>query len=117
MAANNSASSKKRKIDETSQIWSDEDVELLLESIKEYKSRKNYEEGLDWESVKEKYEYVTEIFLAYRVREMNIANAEFARNKLATKVKQLRQNYRKAIDSGRKSGGGRIVATFFLPMW
>ena len=44
---------------------------------------------------------------------MDIANAEFTRNKLATKVKQLRQNYRKAIDSGRKSGGGRIVATFF----
>ena len=55
MAANNSASSKKRNIDETSLIWSDVDVELLLESIKEYKSKKNYE-GLDWESVKEKYE-------------------------------------------------------------
>ena len=40
MAANNSASSKKRKIDETSLIWSDEDVELLLELIKEYKSKK-----------------------------------------------------------------------------
>ena len=28
-------------------------------------------------------------------------------------MKSIRKNYRKALDSGRKSGGGRIVATFF----
>ena len=89
MAANNSASSKKRKIDETSLIWSDEDVKLLLESIKEYKSKKNYEGGLDWESVKEKYEYVTEIFLVNRVGEMDIANAEFTRNNFARTIEKL----------------------------
>ena len=89
MAANNSASSKKRKIDETSLIWSDEDIGLLLESIKEYKLKKNYEEGRDWESVKEKYEYVTEIFFANRVGEMDIANVEFTRNKGKTTSPEL----------------------------
>ena len=78
MAANNySASSKKRKIDETSLIWWNRCVQT--------------KESLDWESVKEKYEHVTKIFLANRVGEMEKANTEFTRNKLATKIKQLRQ--------------------------
>ena len=37
----------------------------------------------------------------------------FTREKIATKIKQIRAKYRKALDAGQKSGGGRIVATFY----
>ena len=35
------------------------------------------------------------------------------REKIAAKIKQMRVSYRKALDSCKQSGGGRVVATFF----
>ena len=32
---------------------------------------------------------------------------------LETRIKAVRGNYRKAVDTGRQSGGGRVVATFY----
>ena len=32
---------------------------------------------------------------------------------MASKIKDIRKKYKKAVDSGRKSGGGRTVATFY----
>eukprot|EP00794_Sanderia_malayensis_P015582 gene15582-17156_t len=33
----------------------------------------------------------------------------FLKDRIIPKIKRLRANYRKAVDSGRRSGGGRIV--------
>ena len=32
---------------------------------------------------------------------------------MSSKLKQIRVKYTKALDSGRQSGGGRVVATFY----
>ena len=37
----------------------------------------------------------------------------FSRERVAAKLKVLRKNYKKAVDQGRKSGGGRVVMTFY----
>ena len=37
----------------------------------------------------------------------------FAEEKIAGKTKQICASYRKALDSGKQSGSGRVVATFF----
>ena len=37
----------------------------------------------------------------------------FTRDKIASKVKDTRKKFRKALDSGRMSGGGRTVAAFY----
>ena len=37
----------------------------------------------------------------------------FTGKKIATKIKQIRARYQKALDAGHQSGGGRIVATFY----
>ena len=40
-------------------------------------------------------------------------NRLFHQKSIASKIKQIRANYQKALDVGRQSGGGRIVATFY----
>ena len=37
----------------------------------------------------------------------------FTPERISSKIKQIRVKYRKALDSGRQSGGGRVVATFY----
>ena len=37
----------------------------------------------------------------------------FTRERIASKIKDIRKKYKKAVDSGKKSGGGRTVATFY----
>ena len=43
-------------------LWSDEEINLLLHVVIDYKARKAGE-GVDWETVRSKYEEVTKIFL------------------------------------------------------
>jgi hypothetical protein len=75
-------------------------------------------EGYDWESVKTKYDSITELFVSRYPKESSEAfpktnpEKEFTKSRIQTKVKAIRLKYRKAVDSGRQSGGGRIVATF-----
>ena len=45
--------------------WSDDLIEKLLESVKEFKAQKEYE-GEDWESVKDKYENIRSLFIKKR---------------------------------------------------
>ena len=41
--------------DSKNMVWTDDEVQPLLETVISFKSKKSYE-GIDWESVKEKYE-------------------------------------------------------------
>ena len=41
------------------------------------------------------------------------APERFTQEKDATKMKQIRGNYRKALGTGRQSGGGRLVFFFY----
>ena len=103
------ATSKVTEKEKESLRW--DDIEILLECIKEFKSEKEYE-GIDWESVKDKYDNIRQRFIKNRNSDLT-DNEKYTREKITTKIKATRQNYRKAIDSGRKSGGGRVVATFY----
>ena len=91
-------------------------MQLLLETLINIKSKKSYE-GIDWESIKEKYEIIRKEFLAAFPSE---ANKEFSHDKslvtperISSKIKQIRVKCRKVLNSGRQSGGGRVVATFY----
>ena len=37
----------------------------------------------------------------------------FTRERIASKIKQIRPKYQKGLDAGRQSRGGRIVAIFY----
>ena len=59
----------------------------------------------------DKYDSIHQMFA--KSRDVQTDNERYTREKATTKIKAIRQNYRKAIDSGRKSGGGRVAATFY----
>lgn len=103
-------------------MWSDDEIELLLAVIYEYKTTKE-SEGFDWESIKAKYENIRALFLA-RYPQNQDANDQrefkrkdpsndFTKERIVAKIKALRLKYRVALDSGRRSGGGRVVAQFY----
>ena len=99
--------------------WTDDEIQLLLEATIQFKCRNEYE-GLSWESVKTKYDKITNIVKeTYPTSESekfpNYTNIEekITKNRIAAKLKKIRTNFRKAVDTGRKSGGGRIVFSFY----
>ena len=49
--------------DRKNMVWTADEVQLLLETLINIKSEKSYE-GIDWESIKEKYEIIRKEFLA-----------------------------------------------------
>ena len=55
--------SKDNKKTEKHFVWTDEETALLMQVIIDYKAYKTAD-GLDWESVKKKYEEITERFQA-----------------------------------------------------
>ena len=78
----------------------------------------------------EKYEEITERFQARYpkvdsgVSEEAFPNCNdptaFTTERVTPKVKRLKANFRKAIDSGRRSGGGRVVLALYdecLEVW
>ena len=110
---------KKTKTDgekENSVIWTDDEIQLLLETVRDFKSEKAYK-SIDWESIKTKYEKITENFVKNlpkeKTNEYPHNPEQFTKDKISSKVKAVRCKYRKALDSGRKSGGGRVVAFFY----
>ena len=98
--------------------WSDEELELLLNVILHYKADKEGR-GFDWQSVKTKYDDLRNLFLERYPREgastdfPHDAERDFTKERMNLKIKVLRQKYRGALDSGKRSGGGKIVAQFY----
>ena len=102
--------------------WTEEEVSLLLQVIIDYKGTK-MAQGLDWETVKAKYEEITEQFHLHYPKENNDVNVKgypaiadptvILKDRIVTKIKRIRNMFRKAVDSGRKSGGGRVIFAFF----
>lgn len=101
-------------------VWTDDESELLLSVTLQYKVQRTTE-GIDWESVRSKYEDILVLF-----REALPDTPEEACGKdypherdavskliLSTKLKNIRIKYRQAVDSGRRSGNGRVVMLYF----
>lgn len=102
----------------------DDEAELLLSICYDYKSAKALG-GVDWESVKSKYEDVLERFKAeitdqpLSAAENKHINSGLAKNKevtkqiFTTKLKNIRLKYRQAVNSERRSGHGRVVLLYY----
>ena len=98
--------------------WTEEETALLLKVVLDYKTAK-LAIAQDSEAIRSKYDD-----LAKRLIEAypNEVTDEFPRGqtketfsgaKVSSKVKKLKNSFRKALDIGRKSGGGRIVSFLY----
>ena len=99
--------------------WTDKEVELLLENVKNFKVNMEAE-GVDWESGRIKYDKIMEIVHENYPKTGGIEEfpygeytQELHKARITSKTKKIRSDYKKAVDSGKRSGGGRIIMTFY----
>ena len=103
-------------------VWTDTEVELLLSITQEYKTRKT-NEGVYWDSCKNKYSELNKMFVE-KLMLIDQTKAkddypheviEFVKNpaRLSRKIKQLRNKFATAVRAGKRSGGGRQVFKFY----
>ena len=96
--------------------WTDEESALVLQTVLDYRTAK-VSLGHDWETVKSKYNDIAQLFISNYPKETSVEfpNSEildtFNKGRIAAKIKKLKMGFRKAIDSGRQSGGGRAVGS------
>ena len=110
----------KSKVD--SYVWTDDEVELLLKITNEYKVSKAME-NIDWESCQTKYSDIFDLYLeqypstkedAEKLgKEYYHKKEELNKGIVTTKLKNIRLKFRQAVDSGRRSGHGRVVLLYF----
>ncbi|KAM4713868.1 endonuclease domain-containing 1 protein-like [Anableps anableps] len=76
-----------------------------------YKSSK-YQENIDWESCQSKYADIHEDFVRRypvgKINEFPHSIEATSKGQLTSKLKAIRGKYRQAVDSGRRSGHGRV---------
>ena len=100
--------------------WTDDEAELLLSVTLDYKAKKAAE-NVDWESVKSKYDDILVMMQAEMpaekterpIKDYPHLKSETTRALLSTKLKNMRQRYRQAVDSDQKSGHGRVVLLYY----
>ncbi|XP_077433837.1 uncharacterized protein LOC144058978 [Vanacampus margaritifer] len=97
--------------------WTNDEVELLLRVMRDFKTAK-LRENVDWESWPLKYADVTDAFLAKYPRHStgqdfpHHANA-ITKAQITAKVKNIRVKYKQAVQTGRRHGHGSAVLLFF----
>ena len=102
--------------------WTDDELDLLLKRALVCKSKCEYE-GLSWEGTRTNYKKIKELVLErYPDRPSDNPNEQFphvsktefiTKERVSAKLKKMRTDYKTAVDSGRKSAGGRVVFTFY----
>ena len=112
------AQRKEKTEKEKSYVWTDEETALLVKIVIDYKALKA-NLGLEWETIKNRYEEITTRFRSsYPTKESGASIEEFPKSddtsiitkeRVCTKIKRIKTSFRKAVDSGRRSGGGRVV--------
>ena len=117
-----SANGKQKKQKEVDSFyWSDDEIQLLLEVTAQFKATNEYK-GINWDSLRSKYEQIRELFEEgyqtendddERFPRSNTVAEHMTKERIAAKLKRIRTSYKLAVDSGKQSGGGRIVYTFF----
>ena len=100
-------------------IWTDDEVELLLSVTVDYKTKKAAE-SVDWESVKSKYSDILQEFLAAipenadgNVKDFPHEKEQITKQIVTSKLKAIRVKFRQAVDSGKRSGHGRVVLLYY----
>ena len=72
--------------DSKNMVWTDDEVQPLFETIISFKSKKSHE-GIDWKSVKEKYELIKLTFSKYFHQKISqdFMESRFVREKMQQK--------------------------------
>ena len=107
--------------------WTDHEIALPVGVIIDYKADRA-SKGEDWDTMRSKYEDILALFLERYptdpAKESEFPNSKdksvFSKERLIGKIKKLKLNFRKAIDSGKRSGGGRVVTNLYdecLEIW
>ena len=123
MATNIRANSTRKKKDKEDFKWTDDESELLLSVTHDYKV-KHISENVDWESVKTKYD---DILVLMRqelpetieeardnwIKDYPHTRYQITKKVLTSKLKAIRIKFREAVDSGRRSGHGRVVLLYY----
>ena len=93
-------------------IWSDDEVELLLNIANDYEVFKAAE-SVDWESVKSKYSDICDLFIAAlpvdnsdMMRSLPHKKEEVTKQIVTSKLKAIRLKFRQPVDSGRVAMDG-----------
>lgn len=101
-------------------IWKDDEVKVLLKVTEEVRQTA---ENVDWESCQSKYSDILELFMSQYPSAENAKSIgkDFPHKKeemtkiiITTKLKAVRSKFRAAVDSGRKSGHGRVVILLYF---
>ena len=100
-------------------LWEEHEIGLLLEVIIDCRASKILQ-GQDWESVRTKYEDIAERLHAIYPKEGILKEYPYTtdpsvitKDRILSKLKTIKINYKKAVDTGRKSGEGKVVTTFY----
>ena len=103
-------------------VWSDNEVQLPLEVTNDYKVSKAAK-NIDWESCPSKYTDILELYREHYPssqeesaeieKEYPHKKEEITKAILTSKLKNIRLKFRQAIDSGKRSGHGRVVLLYF----
>ena len=101
-------------------VWSDDEVELLLNVTLYYKVAQAAE-SVDWESVKFKYKDIMQLYVdALPTDDSQVFDKNYPHKKeqvelkaITSKLKAIRLKFRHAVDSGRRSGHGRVVMIYY----
>ena len=102
-------------------MWTEDEVDLLLSVILEYKISKTAE-NINWETCQSKYSDILDLFLSQYPSPENAAKIgkgfphkenELTKVIPTSKMKAIRTKFRAVIDSARKSGHGRVVLLLF----
>ena len=75
-------------------VWSDDEIELLLGVVQAFDSEKAFD-GVEWESVKSKYEDIRKEFVSLYDQKglKEHKTAIFTRERIASKIKDVRKKY------------------------
>ena len=103
-------------------VWSDDEVQLPLEVTNDYKVSKAAK-NIDWDSCQSKYTDILELYREHYPssqeesaeieKEYPHKKEEITKAILTSKLKNIRLKFRQAIDSGKRSGHGRVVLLYF----
>ena len=91
-------------------IWTEEETALLMKVVLDYKAAK-FSLGLDWETIRNRYEELVERLKENYPSDLtegypNVGKTDvFTKERLLRKLKRIKLSFRKAVDSGRRSGG------------
>lgn len=107
--------SRKKESDEFE--WSDEELELLLDTLLIYKESME-RNGINWEHVKEKYATIHRLFILNLQCNPNLCNDVAKRTRVISKakikisVRALRQGYQQTLQGGGMNG--KNLSTFLV---